>query len=178
MNHEYSAKIYHTIDKWNDKNLLWLVCDGPRHNPLLAKWKFQRFGWEYQLWYDIGERGGLIEAKELTFTPGGNDTFEKYIAYYRLLITNSLSIEELFKEFSVTCTIEIPEEQLLNPDSYMAKKVSDAVMEFRFSPIEITGKYFQRFTDVDTFMKYKESVPLIMERNEADIQIITEFFPL
>ena len=55
------------------------------------QWKPLVKGWEYSLWYDIGERGGLAEAEELLIQVDGNIQaikIEDYVALYKKLLKN------------------------------------------------------------------------------------------
>ena len=70
-----------------------------------ACWRPLVKGWAYQLWIEVGRRGGLCEARELQMLKAGRPAFipiEDYVALYRqIMAQEELPIEAIFDRFAV-----------------------------------------------------------------------------
>ena len=70
-----------------------------------TRWRPLVKGWAYQLWIEIGKRGGLCEARELQMLKAGRPAFvpiEDYVALYRQFMTHEEQpIEAIFDRFAV-----------------------------------------------------------------------------
>jgi hypothetical protein len=101
-NYELDSVVYKCVDpEMSEDDLILLVKEQIGDK---IQWVALAKGWEYSLWYRIGERGGMAEAGELSLIdyPGDkSNTIEKYIAMYRTKIANSLPVEQIFERFEV-----------------------------------------------------------------------------
>lgn len=101
MINELGHKIYRIEKEKNgaEDNLLLIIEEEVNGKPH----RKHVIGWEYRLWYTICERGGLAEAGEL-IVKGKKVTIEEYVAIYRTLIANALTVKELIEDYSIKTT--------------------------------------------------------------------------
>ena len=143
---EYNRKVY--IDKSEDSShpdYLLLIRQGDNNiretrTGLRAKdWGFISYGWEYQLWQELGERAGSCEGGSLQRAKGfeyANISIEDYIALYRKAIKNAKPIENLIKDFEITFKIT---KKVKIKDEYDRKKIKESLKKYKFIK---RGKYY------------------------------------
>lgn len=86
-------------DRQEDKLLLIKENTGDE-----VRWRPLAKGWEYNLWYCIGERGGLAEAEEISIVEDGkekNITIEEYVALYQNALENVIPVRKAMEQFSI-----------------------------------------------------------------------------
>ena len=114
---EYAREVYkEPAEKGGDANYLLLIKQGDNNcydaSGLRARhWNFVDWGWEYSLWYHIGERGGACEGGSLQRANGWKDTkwikIEDYIALYRKAIRLARPLDEVFDSFDIRYEVEV-----------------------------------------------------------------------
>jgi len=149
---EYNRKVY--IDKENDSfepDYLLLIKQGdsnvydPKTGLRDRSWDLVAYGWEYQLWYVIGERGGATEGGGLQRGVGWHGTeywkIEDYIALYRKAIKNAKPIEKVLDDFEIHAVIRIvdknkpkteDDEGEYKYDNYDMKRVQEILKKYQF----------------------------------------------
>ncbi|PLS19469.1 hypothetical protein CVD28_03370 [Bacillus sp. M6-12] len=87
-----------------DENKLFLVQEKKEGK---VCWIPLTKGWDYQLWYHIGERGGLAEAEELFLHENGEAkkvTIEEYVKSCRETLNKAIPAETIFNRFDIQVT--------------------------------------------------------------------------
>lgn len=99
---ELNKLVYFFKDKENrHENKLLLVQEKENNQ---VSWRPLSKGWEYQLWYQFGERGGLAEANEILLHDNGEDkavTIEEYVKSCRDTLDKAISADTIFERFTV-----------------------------------------------------------------------------
>lgn len=138
-----------------------------------TRWIIKK-GWEYSLWYTIGERAGMAEAEEILMWDNGEARYisiEEYVRFYRQVIQNAISAYHLFDQFSVKLKGWRDKE---NCADYMIKKIEK---DYRLPPIkEEDGRiYYEKdITTIEDLMMlpfesgYKQEFQIYMEFTEKE----------
>ncbi|WCK57522.1 hypothetical protein PP175_26010 (plasmid) [Aneurinibacillus sp. Ricciae_BoGa-3] len=67
-------------------------------------WKAVRKGWEYNIWQEVGNRGGLCEAQEILLLENEGEKkapIEAYVQLYRELMEKQVPIANVFDRFAI-----------------------------------------------------------------------------
>ena len=87
-------------DRHEDKLMIVKEQEGDN-----VQWRPLAKGWEYNLWYSIGERGGLAEAEEIVVLEEGEVKavkIEDYISIYQQALKNTMPISKALELFTIT----------------------------------------------------------------------------
>ena len=120
---EYDRVIFgHRNEHYSDQDLLLLIEESAADNPSDRHWRnIASFGWEFQLWSDIGQRAGHCEVGNIFFplnellSNKKSVKMEDYVALYRETLKNITPVEQLFEQFDITASVKLKG----NSDQYM-----------------------------------------------------------
>lgn len=136
---EYNREVYFVDGKdgW-EKDYFLLIKQGSNNcyeadsGMRERSWDLRANGWEYQLWYEIGSRGGGVEGGGLQRAVGWTETkrwtIEEYIALYRKAIKNAKPLTEMFKKFEIEYRISARD---TIKDEYGDKKIKELIAKYQ-----------------------------------------------
>lgn len=162
---ELNQLCYNFGDDLNpDENKLLLVEEDVNGQ---SQWTILSKGWEYNLWYEFGERAGLAEAEELILKKDGQTMtikIEDYVKRAKETLENGLPIKDVFSKFIFTVDAWRCKEGVKN---FIIKEFEE---DYELEIIKEDEKKFYYRKEITTVEQLKK-IPCLFERKEHSIKI-------
>jgi hypothetical protein len=164
---EMERIIYDFSDDTNDRHEDKLFLAKERKEDV-STWTPIAKGWDYQLWYGIGERGGLAEAEELSVVKDGKEqtvSIEEYIKLCRESLANTLPAEDIFKRFNVH-VFGLRKKEM--ESAYIIKSIEQ---EYKLEKVNEDAEHIYYEKSITT-AEYLLKIPLHWESKEHNIRTV------
>lgn len=157
-------RAYKFSNNKNEKNIITLLDTD-------EGWEKLAFGWEYNHWQVIGERGGFAEAGEIKFYGRRKTSIEQYIQAYRQLFTKVNKLEDLFKDFEIEGAISLIE---VKPTSL--KKVKETMIK-KFVFTNVSNTQFEKTLSIQDCELLSQDYITFSFRAKSNLSIDKPIFP-